>query len=61
MMQGWKKKEKREREREKKKGFPNVEDRTPAVRQPCTANVAQLPLHRLFSTLIVFIAPTSHQ
>ena len=44
-----------------KKGLPNVEDRTLAVSPLRTANVAQVALHRLFSTFIAYIAPTSHQ
>ena len=50
---------KKERERAKKKVLSNVEDLTLTVRQRLhTDNI--VPLHRLFSTLIVYIVPTSH-
>ena len=38
--------------------LPNVENRTLAIRSPRIANVAQVALHKLFSTSIVNIAPT---
>ena len=49
---------KKERESEKKKVLSNVEDLTLTIRRLHTDNVVLL--HRLFSTLIVYIAPTSH-